>query len=55
MPIPRGFCTFQFVITQDDVNLYGAHPFYMVCENDGSSHGVFFYNSHSIGINQKLE
>ncbi|XP_046655180.1 maltase-glucoamylase, intestinal-like [Daphnia pulicaria] len=34
----------------EDVNLYGAHPFYMVCENDGSSHGVFFYNSHSIDV-----
>lgn len=34
---------------QDDVNLYGAHPFYMVSESDGSSHGVFFFNSHSIG------
>lgn len=35
---------------QHDMNVYGAHPFYMVCETDGSSHGVFLYNSHSIGI-----
>lgn len=34
---------------QEDVNLYGAHPFYMASESDGSSHGVFFYNSHAIG------
>ena len=31
------------------MNLYGSHPFYMVSEDDGSSHGVFFYNSHAIG------
>jgi len=34
----------------DDFNLYGAHPFYMVTENDGSSHGVFFFNSHSMDV-----
>ena len=38
-----------FIHLQDDFNLYGAHPFYMVTENDGSSHGVFFFNSHSMG------
>ena len=31
------------------MNLYGSHPFYTVSEDDGSSHGVFFFNSHSIG------
>ena len=33
------------------MNLYGSHPFYMVSEDDGSSHGVFLYNSHAIGKN----
>jgi len=34
----------------EDKNLYGAHPFYMVTENDGSSHGVFFLNSHATDV-----
>jgi len=34
----------------DDFNLYGAHPFYMASENDGSSHGVFLFNSHAIDV-----
>jgi|688.fasta_scaffold433740_2 hypothetical protein len=33
------------------MNLYGSHPFYMVSEDDGSSHGVFLFNSHAIGKN----
>lgn len=28
-------------------NLYGDHPFYMVVEPDGKSHGVFFLNSNA--------
>lgn len=31
-------------------NLYGSHPFYLVMENDGLSHGVFLKNSNPIEI-----
>ena len=28
-------------------NLYGAHPFYMVIDNDGQAFGVFIFNSNA--------
>jgi len=31
-------------------NLYGAHPFYLVMENNGLSHGVFLKNSDPMDI-----
>lgn len=33
-----------------DVNLYGAHPFYMSVDPDGTSHGVFLLNSNAIEV-----
>ncbi|XP_078510190.1 lysosomal alpha-glucosidase [Lissotriton helveticus] len=34
----------------ENQNLYGAHPFYMVMEEDGSSHGVFLLNSNAMDV-----
>nr|XP_033817509.1 lysosomal alpha-glucosidase [Geotrypetes seraphini]XP_033817510.1 lysosomal alpha-glucosidase [Geotrypetes seraphini] len=31
-------------------NLYGSHPFYLVMEKDGSSHGVFLLNSNAMDV-----
>uniref|UniRef100_A0AAQ5YWA8 Lysosomal alpha-glucosidase n=1 Tax=Amphiprion ocellaris TaxID=80972 RepID=A0AAQ5YWA8_AMPOC len=33
-----------------DANLYGAHPFYIVQEEDGFAHGVFLLNSNAIEV-----
>lgn len=35
--------------TQQDKNLYGSHPFYLVVEHGGLSHGVFLHNSNFMG------
>ncbi|XP_070581151.1 lysosomal alpha-glucosidase-like [Ptychodera flava] len=32
------------------VNLYGSHPFYMMLEEDGNSHGVFLLNSNGMDV-----
>ncbi|CAG0893077.1 unnamed protein product [Cyprideis torosa] len=34
---------------RDSTNLYGSHPFYMVTEESGKSHGVFLLNSNAMG------
>ena len=31
-------------------NLYGSHPFYLMMENNGFSHGVFLKNSDPMDI-----
>ncbi|XP_023932526.1 lysosomal alpha-glucosidase isoform X2 [Lingula anatina] len=31
-------------------NLYGSHPFYLVMEEDGRSHGVFLLNSNAMDV-----
>lgn len=34
----------------ENSNLYGSHPFYMMMENDGKSHGVFLLNSNAMDV-----
>ncbi|VDI02413.1 lysosomal alpha-glucosidase [Mytilus galloprovincialis] len=34
----------------EKANLYGSHPFYLVMENDGKSHGVFLLNSNAMDV-----
>lgn len=35
--------------TQEQANLYGAHPFYLVMEDGGAAHGFFLLNSNAMG------
>ncbi|XP_065580074.1 lysosomal alpha-glucosidase-like [Artemia franciscana] len=37
-------------VPADHMNLYGSHPFYLVMENNGMSHGVFLKNSDPMDI-----
>lgn len=39
---------------QENTNLYGAHPFYLMMENDGKSHGVFLLNSNAMGMLHRI-
>lgn len=34
----------------EGANLYGAHPFYLQVNGDGSAHGVLFLNSNGMDV-----
>ncbi|XP_069701371.1 lysosomal alpha-glucosidase-like [Periplaneta americana] len=37
-------------IPKENTNLYGSHPFYLVMEKSGKSHGVFLLNSNAMEV-----
>eukprot|EP00106_Octopus_bimaculoides_P008930 XP_014776372.1 PREDICTED: lysosomal alpha-glucosidase-like [Octopus bimaculoides] len=37
-------------VPEDALNLYGSHPFYLVLEEDGTSHGVYLHNSNAMDV-----
>ncbi|KAK5642360.1 hypothetical protein RI129_008527 [Pyrocoelia pectoralis] len=37
-------------IPTENMNLYGTHPFYMMMEYSGNSHGVFLLNSNAMDV-----
>ena len=44
------FKSLSFSLSQDPMNEYGHHPYYMVMEDDqGNSHSVLLYNSNAMG------
>ncbi|XP_069511341.1 lysosomal alpha-glucosidase [Ambystoma mexicanum] len=38
------------IVPTANANLYGAHPFYLVMEDGGTSHGVFLLNSNAMDV-----
>ncbi|PSN56866.1 Lysosomal alpha-glucosidase [Blattella germanica] len=36
-------------VPEENTNLYGSHPFYLIMEKSGKSHGVFLLNSNAMG------
>ena len=37
-------------IPTENMNIYGTHPFYLSLDNIGSSHGVYFKNTHAMEV-----
>ncbi|XP_065342512.1 lysosomal alpha-glucosidase-like [Cloeon dipterum] len=37
-------------VPQERTNLYGSHPFYLMLEESGKSHGVFLLNSNAMDV-----
>lgn len=45
---PHAYLVFS-APTQEQANLYGTHPFYLVMEDGGAAHGFFLLNSNAMG------